>query len=152
MPTEPKRQDFKSQADYEKALDEYILADEEQGEQELDEFFKRKEAEQMPDVKLKMRCPSGKHDWIETYPTSHRLFGVCPGCPGAVLGKVLFIIDDERTDNPKEFVHQCITPGCGTLVQYDDEPCCYKHSPDSGSHLPFYSARERLTEGISPPQ
>lgn len=45
MPTEPKRQDFKSQADFEKALDEYIWVDEEQGEQELKEFFKHKEAE-----------------------------------------------------------------------------------------------------------
>jgi hypothetical protein len=45
MPPEPKRQDFKSQVDYEKALEEYIWADEEQGEKELEEFFKRKEAE-----------------------------------------------------------------------------------------------------------
>jgi hypothetical protein len=49
------------------------------------------------------------------------------------------------------FTHQCISPGCGTLVEYDDEPCCFKHSPDSGSHLPFYSARERLTQGVTPP-
>lgn len=48
------------------------------------------------------------------------------------------------------FVHQCITPGCGSLVEYDDEPCCFKHSPDSGSSMPFYSASKRLREGITP--
>jgi hypothetical protein len=50
------------------------------------------------------------------------------------------------------FIHQCISPGCGTLVEYDDEPCCFKHSPDEGSHLPFYSARDRLTAGLIPNQ
>jgi len=49
------------------------------------------------------------------------------------------------------FIHQCISPGCGSLIQYDDEPCCFKHSPDEGSHLPFYSARERLAQGVSIP-
>jgi hypothetical protein len=48
------------------------------------------------------------------------------------------------------FVHQCITPGCGSLVEYDDEPCCFKHSPDEGSHLAFYSVGKRLREGIIP--
>jgi hypothetical protein len=105
----------------------------------------------MADMRFRMSCPDN-HSWVETYPTSHTLFGVCPKCPGAVQGKVLHVIDDDVNISEDVFVHQCITPGCGSLVEYDDEPCCFKHSPDSGSHLPFYSARKRLTEGVTPPQ
>jgi hypothetical protein len=28
-------------------------------------------------------------------------------------------------------------------VQYDDEPYCFAHSPDSGSSFPAFSARSR---------
>jgi hypothetical protein len=104
----------------------------------------------MVDMQFRMQCPDG-HEWIETYPTSHTLFGVCPSCPGAQQGKVLAVVDEKTNVHEGVFVHQCITPGCGTLVEFDDEPCCFKHSPDEGSHLPFYSARERLTQGITPP-
>ena len=38
--------------------------------------------------------------------------------------------------------HPCETPGCNLLAMYDDEPHCYKHSPDSGSYVPGYSYRE----------
>lgn len=35
--------------------------------------------------------------------------------------------------------HPCETPGCLNTVQFDDEPHCFAHSPDSGSHVPGYS-------------
>lgn len=38
------------------------------------------------------------------------------------------------------FWHKCSDPWCGTRVQYDDEPYCFKHSPDSGSSVKGYSA------------
>jgi hypothetical protein len=43
------------------------------------------------------------------------------------------------------FPHQCVVPECEKVVQYDDEPWCFEHSPDEGSHLAGYSAR-RATE------
>lgn len=30
-------------------------------------------------------------------------------------------------------------PMCTNTVQFDDEPWCYTHSPDSGSNVPGYS-------------
>lgn len=39
------------------------------------------------------------------------------------------------------FTHYCGFPGCKFLVQYDDEPFCFDHSPDSGSNVQGYSAR-----------
>lgn len=39
------------------------------------------------------------------------------------------------------FPHKCVTPGCETIVQLDDEPWCFVHSPDEGSSLAGYSAR-----------
>ena len=38
--------------------------------------------------------------------------------------------------------HPCITPGCNNLVEYDDEPWCFTHSPDSGSAVRGYSYRK----------
>ena len=35
--------------------------------------------------------------------------------------------------------HPCMSPGCINTVQYDDEPWCYTHSPDSGSDIAGYS-------------
>ncbi len=40
------------------------------------------------------------------------------------------------------FVHPCATPGCETPSEYDDEPWCFEHSPNSGSSLAGYSARQ----------
>lgn len=40
-----------------------------------------------------------------------------------------------------EFHHECVTPGCTTMVIFDDEPWCFTHSPDEGSSLLGYSAR-----------
>jgi len=37
--------------------------------------------------------------------------------------------------------HPCIFPGCQMEVEYDDEPWCFTHSPDSGSAVPGYSYR-----------
>lgn len=39
------------------------------------------------------------------------------------------------------FPHKCINPTCDVIVQLDDEPWCFIHSPDEGSHLSGYSAR-----------
>lgn len=35
--------------------------------------------------------------------------------------------------------HPCEEEGCDNNVQFDDEPKCYTHSPDSGSDVPGYS-------------
>lgn len=40
------------------------------------------------------------------------------------------------------FPHQCTEPGCQITVAYDDEPWCFQHSPDEGSSVVGYSARE----------
>ncbi len=42
------------------------------------------------------------------------------------------------------FWHKCEEEGCNHLVEFDDEPRCYEHSPDSGSNVRGYSAREKL--------
>lgn len=40
------------------------------------------------------------------------------------------------------FPHKCCVEGCPVIVQYDDEPACFKHSPESGSAVTGYSARK----------
>lgn len=44
------------------------------------------------------------------------------------------------------FRHLCEEPGCDNWIQYDDEPKCYKHSPDEGSSVRGYSARLKEEE------
>lgn len=45
-------------------------------------------------------------------------------------------------DNPpQDESHACEFQGCTKVVMYDDEPCCFEHSPDEGSFLPGYSYR-----------
>jgi hypothetical protein len=44
--------------------------------------------------------------------------------------------------HPGLFDHECEEPGCKKIVMFDDEPKCFEHSPDEGSHVPGYSARE----------
>lgn len=44
------------------------------------------------------------------------------------------------------FPHQCINPDCTTIVQFDDEPWCFTHSPDEGSSLAGWSAKAVLTK------
>jgi hypothetical protein len=41
------------------------------------------------------------------------------------------------------FPHECAHEGCKTIVQFDDEPWCFVHSPDSGSSVMGFSARAR---------
>lgn len=41
------------------------------------------------------------------------------------------------------FHHKCEDTTCSTIVIYDDEPWCFTHSPDSGSSLKGYSARQK---------
>lgn len=41
------------------------------------------------------------------------------------------------------FPHTCEAGGCRTVVQYDDEPYCFTHSPDEGSSVRGYSARSK---------
>lgn len=55
---------------------------------------------------------------------------------------------DDRIDKLAESmdVHPCVTPGCDSLVAYDDEPRCFEHSPDSGSSVPGYSYRADQAE------
>jgi hypothetical protein len=35
--------------------------------------------------------------------------------------------------------HPCVIEGCPNIVEYDDEPWCFTHSPDEGSFVPGYS-------------
>lgn len=35
--------------------------------------------------------------------------------------------------------HPCVVVYCKNTVQFDDEPWCYTHSPDSGSDVRGYS-------------
>lgn len=44
--------------------------------------------------------------------------------------------------------HPCEWGGCKENVQYDDEPYCYTHSPDSGSSRVGYSYREKVASGV----
>lgn len=49
------------------------------------------------------------------------------------------------------FKHQCVFPGCDSVVEFDDEPWCFTHSPDEGSSLPGFSARESMKLGMKGP-
>jgi len=40
------------------------------------------------------------------------------------------------------FPHKCEEEGCDRIVEFDDEPWCFTHSPDSGSSVAGYSARK----------
>ncbi len=44
--------------------------------------------------------------------------------------------------NDGVFVHKCIVRGCTHLIEFDDEPKCFEHSPDDGSSVLGYSARK----------
>lgn len=44
------------------------------------------------------------------------------------------------------FWHQCEEEGCTRLVEFDDEPKCFTHSPDEGSSLYGYSAYEKAAK------
>lgn len=44
-------------------------------------------------------------------------------------------------DEEGVFWHKCIVSDCSRTVEFDDEPWCFEHSPDSGSSLRGYSAR-----------
>lgn len=39
--------------------------------------------------------------------------------------------------------HTCEKETCDNQVPFDDEPYCFTHSPDSGSHVPGYSYKEQ---------
>lgn len=47
------------------------------------------------------------------------------------------------------FPHKCEKEGCGEMVQYDDEPFCFTHSPDEGSSVQGYSATERAKVSVN---
>jgi len=38
------------------------------------------------------------------------------------------------------YPHECAEEGCTRIVQYNDEPRCFTHSPDEGSSVKGYSA------------
>lgn len=48
-----------------------------------------------------------------------------------------------RYDAVGVFEHKCENPDCERIVLYDDEPCCFVHSPDSGSTVIGYSAKAK---------
>lgn len=45
--------------------------------------------------------------------------------------------------------HPCVIAGCTAIVEYDDEPWCFAHSPDSGSSVLGYSYRKEHHEHTS---
>lgn len=53
---------------------------------------------------------------------------------------------DERAKHGL-FWHKCESYGCEHYIEYDDEPTCFKHSPDSGSSRRGFSARARAELG-----
>lgn len=59
----------------------------------------------------------------------------CP--PDGIERPLTTVVSDEYPDR-----HPCIFVGCEHTVQFDDEPYCYTHSPDSGSSVRGYSYRE----------
>lgn len=42
----------------------------------------------------------------------------------------------------KDGSHACETIGCKTVVEFDDEPYCFDHSPRAGSTFFEYSYRK----------
>ena len=46
------------------------------------------------------------------------------------------------------FPHKCGWPSCEFVVELDDEPNCFTHSPDSGSFEIGYSARRDAERGV----
>lgn len=53
------------------------------------------------------------------------------------------ILNPTETSQDGVFHHQCEEEGCENTIPFDDEPKCYKHSPDSGSSVRGYSARAK---------
>lgn len=46
---------------------------------------------------------------------------------------------DEQISKNSDESHPCISPSCTNTVPFDDEPFCFIHSPDEGSHVRDYS-------------
>lgn len=44
------------------------------------------------------------------------------------------------------FWHECEELGCHLMVEFDDEPKCFTHSPDEGSSVKGYSAAAKASE------
>jgi hypothetical protein len=65
---------------------------------------------------------------------------------GDELEVVLAALDGKSAQEDGVFVHECEANGCGVMVEFDDEPFCFTHSPDKGSSMPGYSAKARQEE------
>lgn len=48
----------------------------------------------------------------------------------------------------KEEPHPCEMDGCEDRSIYDDEPYCFKHSPDEGSFVKGYSYKKSHQEKL----
>lgn len=46
---------------------------------------------------------------------------------------------DERLSENSDESHPCASTACKNTVPFDDEPFCFVHSPDEGSHVRDYS-------------
>ncbi len=53
-------------------------------------------------------------------------------------------------NHPGVFLHKCTVKYCERIVEFDDEPLCVIHSPDDGSSLVGYSAREKAEADPKP--
>lgn len=56
------------------------------------------------------------------------------------------LLEDTPVEDEWIFRHKCESEDCETIVEFDDEPYCFTHSPDEGSSLPGYSARRKAME------
>lgn len=65
---------------------------------------------------------------------------------GDELEVVLTALGGPAAQEDGVFVHECEANGCGVMVEFDDEPFCFTHSPDKGSSMPGYSAKARQEE------
>lgn len=64
-----------------------------------------------------------------------------PGQKDLIMGIDNVHILKGNQDDSTVFPHKCVADDCERIIQLDDEPWCFEHSPDDGSTLRGYSAR-----------
>lgn len=45
--------------------------------------------------------------------------------------------------------HPCVIDRCPNMVEFDDEPWCFTHSPDSGSNVLGYSYKKEQAKKLA---
>ncbi len=58
-------------------------------------------------------------------------------------------MEDPRNDEKQGiYWHECRDDKCTHMVEFDDEPFCFTHSPDSGSSVRGWSAKAAAEKRI----